>query len=183
MTESGDMPSGDIRVFGLIGWSGSGKTTLITAVIDDLVGRGISVSTMKRAHHGFDVDHPGKDSYLHRAAGATEVMVTSAKRWALMHESRGDPEPSIEDAARLMTQVDLLLIEGFKHHAHDKLEVHRPSIGKTLLAPSDPHIVAVASDEELTGLEVPLLDLNNQIAVADFIVRHCKLEPRSESAA
>lgn len=177
------MPSGEMRIFGLIGWSGSGKTTLITAVIDDLVGRGISVSTMKRAHHGFDVDHPGKDSYLHRTAGAMEVMVTSAKRWALMHESRGDPEPSIEDAVRLMTKVDLLLIEGFKHHSHDKLEVHRPSIGKSLLAPSDPYIVAVASDEALQGLEVPMLDLNDHAAITDFIVRHCKLQSRSESVA
>ena len=146
-----------MRIFGLVGWSGSGKTTLITTLIANLVARGISVSTMKRAHHGFDVDQPGKDSYLHRAAGAMEVMVTSAKRWALMHESRGDPELSIEEAARLMTKADLLLIEGFKHHAHDKLEVHRPSLGKPLLAHDDPRVVAVASDAPIEGLGVPRL--------------------------
>lgn len=177
------MPVDEMRIFGLVGWSGSGKTTLITALLENLVARGIAVSTMKRAHHGFDVDQPGKDSYLHRAAGAMEVLVTSAKRWALMHESRGDPEMSIEEAARMMTKVDLLLIEGFKHHGHDKLEVHRPSIGKSLLAPSDPYIVAVASDESLPGVEVPVLDLNDHSAIADFIVRHCALESRSESAA
>ena len=177
------MPSGDMRIFGLVGWSGSGKTILITTQIENLVARGISVSTMKRAHHGFDVDQPGKDSYLHRAAGAMEVMVTSAKRWALMHESRGDPELSIEEAARLMTKADLLFIEGFKHHGHDKLEVHRPSIGKSLLAPSDPYIVAVASDEKLPSVEVPVLNLNDHAAIADFIVRHCAVESRSESAA
>ena len=144
-----------MRIFGLAGWSGSGKTTLMTALIPELVGRGITVSTIKHAHHAFDVDQPGKDSWRHRQAGASEVMVVSERRWALMHELRGAPEPGLDELIPRMTPVDLLLVEGFKHHPHLKIEIYRPSLGKPPLHPDDPYVVAVASDEELPGLALP----------------------------
>ena len=172
-----------MKVFGVAGWSGSGKTTLLRALIPALVGRGLSVSTMKHAHHDFDIDQPGKDSYEHRKAGATEVLISSANRWALMHELRGGPEPSSEELIPQLTPVDLLLIEGFKTESHDKLEVHRPAHGKPLLAPGDAHIVAVASDEEIEELEVPRLDLNDIEAIADFIIAHCGLAARARGVA
>ena len=172
-----------MKIFGLAGWSGSGKTTLMVRLIPALIARGIAVSTIKHAHHAFDVDRPGKDSYEHREAGATEVMVSSAKRWALMHELRGEPEPKVEDLITRMTPVDLLLIEGFKNHAHPKLEVHRPALGKELLCASDPHVVAVASDAPLTGLRVPRLDLNDVPAIAEFVIGHCGLARRRAASA
>ena len=159
-----------MRTFGLVGWSGSGKTTLMVKLIPEIKARGLTVSTMKHTHHHFDIDKPGKDSYEHRAAGATEVMVISSRRWALMHELRERPEPDMEDMIGQMSPVDLLLIEGFKSHRHAKLEVFRPSVGKPLLSDTDPTVVAVASDEALDGLAVPVLDLNDVPAVADFIL-------------
>ncbi|MFO0293071.1 MAG: molybdopterin-guanine dinucleotide biosynthesis protein B [Rhodospirillales bacterium] len=167
-----------MKIFGLAGWSGSGKTTLMIRLIPALVARGVGVSTIKHAHSGFDVDRPGKDSHAHRMAGAREVLVSSAARFALMHELRGAPEPSVEELIARMSPVDLLLIEGFKHHAHDKLEVHRPSVGKPLLAPSDPRVVAVASDASLDGLRVPVLPIDDVPAIADFVVAHCGLGDR-----
>ena len=164
-----------MKVFGLAGWSGSGKTTLLVRLIPALVARGLSVSTIKHAHHAFDVDRPGKDSHSHRLAGAREVMVSSANRFALMHELRGAPEPTVEELVARMSPVDLLLIEGFKHHAHDKLEVHRPALGKPLLAPDDPRVVAVASDVPLEGLPVPRLPLDDIEAIAGFVVDRCGL--------
>ena len=165
-----------MRVFGLAGWSGSGKTTLVARLVPELVRRGFSVSTMKHAHHDFDVDTPGKDSYEHRRAGATEVLVTSNNRWALMHELRGTPEPTPEALIQAMTPVDLLLIEGFKHYDHDKLEVHRQVIGKPFLYPEDERVVALASDARLDGVPLPVIDLNDIPAIADFIVAHCALD-------
>jgi len=161
-----------MRIFGLAGWSGSGKTTLMTALIPELVSRGISVSTLKHAHHAFDVDRPGKDSWRHRQAGAQEVMVSSQNRWALMHELRGAPEPSFEDLVRRMSPVDLLLVEGFKRHRHPKIEVYRSSLGKPHLHPGDPFVVAIASDEELPELALPCLPLSDAGAVASFILAH-----------
>jgi molybdopterin-guanine dinucleotide biosynthesis adapter protein len=172
-----------MKIFGLAGWSGSGKTTLLVKLIPVLVGRGISVSTLKHAHHQFDVDRPGKDSYEHRAAGATEVMISSTNRFALMHELRGAPEPTVEALIARMTPVDLLLIEGYKSHAHDKLEVHRPSVGKPLLAATDPRVVAVASDVPLPGLSVPVLEIDDVAGIADFILAHCGLAPAARRAA
>jgi molybdopterin-guanine dinucleotide biosynthesis protein MobB len=166
-----------MKVFGLAGWSGSGKTTLLIRLIPEFVARGISVSTIKHAHHGFDIDQPGKDSHAHRMAGAREVMVSSGRRFALMHELRGAPEPALEDLVARMSPVDLLLVEGFKHHAHDKLEVHRPSVGKPLLAPSDERVVAVASDVQLAGLGVPVLPIDDVPAIAAFVIAHCDLGP------
>ena len=161
-----------MRIFGLAGWSGSGKTTLMTALIPEFVGRGITVSTIKHAHHAFDVDQPGKDSWRHRQAGASEVLVVSERRWALMHELRGAPEPGLDELVPRVTPVDLLLVEGFKHHSHPKIEIYRPSLAKPPLHPDDPDVVAVASDEELPGLALPRLPLGDPVAIADFILQY-----------
>jgi molybdopterin-guanine dinucleotide biosynthesis protein MobB len=158
-----------MRIFGLAGWSGSGKTTLLTRLIPELVRRGTSVSTIKHAHHEFDIDKPGKDSWLHRQAGAREVMVASARRFALMHELREAPEPMLDELVARLAPVDLLLVEGFKREPHPKLEVHRPVIGKPFLYPDDPHIVAVASDAVLT-VPLPVLALDDVAAIADLIL-------------
>jgi molybdopterin-guanine dinucleotide biosynthesis protein B len=162
-----------MKIFGIAGWSGSGKTSLMVRLLPELIGMGLRVSTMKHAHHAFDVDQPGKDSYNHREAGASEVMITSANRWALMHENRGDAEPSIDELVRHMTPVDLLLIEGFKRSPHSKLEVFRRATGKPLLALEDGHVVAVASDEPVPEVDIPVLDLNRADAIARFVVTHC----------
>jgi molybdopterin-guanine dinucleotide biosynthesis protein B len=164
-----------MKIFGLAGWSGAGKTSLMVRLLPALTGRGLAVSTMKHAHHAFDVDTPGKDSFEHRRAGATEVLVTSANRWALMHELRGAPEAEMEALVARMTPVDLLLIEGFKHHAHDKLEVFRRDVGKPLLCVADPRVVAVASDGAVHEARVPVIDLDDTRAIADFIAAHCGL--------
>ena len=160
-----------MHIFGLAGWSGSGKTTLMTALIPELAARGLSVSTIKHAHHEFDVDRPGKDSWRHRQAGAQEVMVASSRRWALMRELRDAQEPSLDELVARMSLVDLLLVEGWKRHPHPKIEVHRPSLGKPPLYPEDPWVVAIASDEQLQA-PVPLLPLGDPQAVAAFISAH-----------
>jgi molybdopterin-guanine dinucleotide biosynthesis adapter protein len=165
-----------MKIFGIAGWSGSGKTNLMIRLLPELIGMGLRVSTMKHAHHAFDVDQPGKDSYNHREAGASEVMITSANRWALMHENRGAAEPSIDELVRHMTPVDLLLIEGFKWSPHPKLEVFRRATGKPLLALEDAHVVAVASDEPVPEVSIPLLDLNRADLVARFVVTHCGIQ-------
>lgn len=161
---------------GIVGWSGSGKTSLLVELLPRLKDLGLKVSTMKHAHHRFDVDKPGKDSFQHREAGASEVMVVTSSRWVLMHESREEPEPSIEALIERMTPVDLLLIEGFKTHHHPKLEIHRASEGKPLLCLSDPEIVAVASDCPLPDLRIPRLDLNNPATIVDFILAFTDLK-------
>ncbi len=164
------------RTFGLAGWSGSGKTTLLTRLLPELTRRGISVSTVKHAHHDFDVDKPGKDSWRHREAGATEVMVSSTARWALMHEHRGAPETTLAELVRRMSPVDLVIVEGFKGETHAKLEVHRPALGKPLLCRDDPHIFAIASDAPLAGVALPVLPLVDAAASARFILAHFCLE-------
>ena len=159
-----------MRVIGLAGWSGAGKTTLIAQVLPRLVARGLRVSTLKHAHHSFDLDRPGKDSHTHRAAGATEVLVSSANRWAVLHELRGEPEPDLRALLAKLSPVDLVIVEGFKRENHPKLEVHRPSVGKPLLQPDDPQIVAIASDAPLRGLRVPVIALDDIEAVLDVLV-------------
>jgi len=170
-----------MKIFGLAGWSGSGKTTLAIKLIPALVGCGVTVSTIKHAHHSFDIDHPGKDSYQHRQAGATEVMVTSGERWALMRELRGAAELSIEDLVARMSPVDLVLVEGFKREPHDKLEVFRAERNRLPLCRKDPRIVVIASDEPdcaaLADVALPRLDLNDVGVIADFIIAHCGLAP------
>jgi len=163
-----------MKTFGFAGWSGSGKTTLIEKLLPLLVKRGLRVSLIKHAHHSFDVDVPGKDSYRHRHAGAAEVLVTSSRRWVLMHELRGAPEPSFEEQVKHLSPCDLLIVEGFKHAPIPKLEVWRAGTGEPLLHPNDAHIVAVASDVKVET-RLPLLDLNDAQAIAEFIVRHHKL--------
>jgi molybdopterin-guanine dinucleotide biosynthesis protein B len=160
-----------MRIIGFAGWSGSGKTTLLARLIPALVANGKSVSSIKHAHHAFDIDQPGKDSHTHRVAGATEVLVGSARRWALIHELRQEPEPSLGALLGRMTEVDLVLVEGFKRDSHPKIEVHRPSVGKPLLQPDDPHIIAVASDAALR-LPLPVLDLNDIDAISGFVWQH-----------
>ena len=159
-----------MRIFGLAGWSGSGKTTLLTALVPKFAARGLTVSTIKHAHHDFDVDRPGKDSWRHRQAGAQEVMVASSRRWALMHELRTRPEPALEELIKRMSPVDLLLVEGFKSHPHPKIEVYRRSVGKPFLHPEDAHIIAIASDEPL-DVPLPQLPLSDATAIANFILQ------------
>jgi len=163
-----------MKVFGVAGWSGSGKTTLIEKLIPRFVKRGLRVSLIKHAHHTFDVDQPGKDSWRHRHAGAAEVLVTSSRRWVLMHELRGTQEPTFDDQVKHLSPCDLLIVEGFKHAPIPKLEVWRATTGEGMLHPQDPHVVAVASDERIET-RLPLLDLNDDAGIAGFIVKHLKL--------
>jgi len=160
-----------MKVFGFAGWSGSGKTTLIEKLIPLFVAEGLRVVVIKHAHHDFDVDEPGKDSYRHRMAGASEVMVSSSRRWVLMHELRESPEPTLEELMQHVSPCDLLLVEGFKKEAIPKLEVYRATLGKPLLFPEDPHIVAVAGDVALTQ-NILLIDINNHAQVSDFVLKH-----------
>ncbi|MFZ1088048.1 MAG: molybdopterin-guanine dinucleotide biosynthesis protein B [Xanthobacteraceae bacterium] len=161
-----------MRIIGLAGWSGSGKTTLLAKVIPRIVARGLKVSTVKHAHHSFDMDRPGKDSHSHRMAGATEVLVGSANRWAVVHELRGEAEPTLSALLRKASPVDLVLVEGYKGESHPKLEVYRAANGKPLLHPGDPAIVAVASDAPLSGVRIPVLDLNDIEGITDILLRH-----------
>ena len=165
-----------MRLFGFAGWSGSGKTTLIVKLLPEFARRGISVSTVKHAHHKFDVDQPGKDSHQHREAGAREVLVSSANRWALMHENRGVPEASLEELIARLSPVDLVLIEGFKSYPNDKIEIRRKNDTGPFLHTTDPHVVAIASDAPIGGLSLPVLDLDDVTAIAEFIIAHCALE-------
>jgi molybdopterin-guanine dinucleotide biosynthesis protein B len=172
-----------MKVIGVTGWSGSGKTTLMVSLLPELIGRGVRVSTMKHTHHNFEIDRPGKDSYRHREAGANEVLLGSSKRWVLLHEVRDEAETTIEDLIKRMTPVDLLLIEGFKSEKHAKIEVHRPAVGSPLLCHDDPTIVAVACDQALPDLALPLLDLNNVAGIADFIVGYCGIDAKVVNGA
>ena len=160
-----------MKIFGFAGWSGSGKTTLIEKIIPQITGRGLSVSVIKHAHHGFDVDKPGKDSWRHREAGASEILLISDERWVLMHELRGAPEPDLDVQLGRLSPCDIVLVEGFKNVQIPKIEVHRPAHSRPLLYPDNPAIVAIATDGEL---DAPLerLDLNDPAAVAGFILHH-----------
>ena len=158
-----------MRVIGLAGWNGAGKTTLLRRLIPLLCVRGLQVSTLKHAHHSFDVDQPGKDSWEHRQAGAREVLVASSARWALMHELRSETEPGLPALLAHMSPVDLVLVEGFKGEAHPKIEVHRAANAKPLLYLDDPSIIAVASDIALRGLAIPLHHLDDVAAIADTV--------------
>lgn len=156
-----------MRIIGLAGWSGSGKTTLVTKLIPCLIARGVKVSTLKHAHHGFDLDQPGKDSFMHRVSGATEVIVSSSRRWAVLHELRDEPEWDLRDLVAKMTPVDLVLVEGYKRDDFPKIEVHRAANCKPLIHPEDPHIVAIAADIALPQVKVPVVDLDDIAAIAD----------------
>ena len=159
-----------MRVFGFAGWSGSGKTTLIEALVPRLVARGWRVSLAKHAHHDFDVDRPGKDSHRHRMAGCEEVLVTSAMRWALIHELRGAPELSLADAIGRLSPCDVVLVEGWKRAAIPKLEVWRPMLGKPALHPGDPNVVGVATDAPASiPAGMPVFGLNDVDGIATFV--------------
>src|SRR5215469_9562646 len=164
-----------MRIIGLAGWSGSGKNTLLAKIIPLLVARGLTVSTVKHAHHGFDVDTPGKDSHTHRTAGATEVLVASSKRWALMHELREEPEPSIYDLLQKMSPVDLVLIEGFKSAHHTRIEVYRKEVGKLPFHTENPHVVGIVSDTPFPDAGRPVVDINDVEAVVALVL--AKAEP------
>jgi molybdopterin-guanine dinucleotide biosynthesis adapter protein len=159
-----------MKVIGLAGWSGAGKTTLLTRVIPHLLGKGLRVSVIKHAHHSFDVDVPGKDSWVHRQSGATEVLVSSGKRWALMHELRGAPEPRLPELLKKMSPVDLVIVEGFKSEPHCKIEVHRAANSKGMLFPDDPGIVGIATDAELKTT-LPVAHLDDIPAIAAMMQR------------
>ena len=159
-------------MIGLAGWSGSGKTTLITKVLPVLIKRGLTISTLKHAHHGFDLDQPGKDSFMHRAAGASEVIISSAKRWAVLHELREEPEWDMPALLKKIAPVDLVLVEGYKRESFPKIEIYRGANGKPLLHSEDKFIVAVASDTQLPDVTLPVIDLNDIDAVADALLKH-----------
>ena len=158
-----------MKVFGIAGFSGSGKTTLIEKLIPAIRARGLRVSVIKHAHHGFDLDRPGKDSWRHREAGASEVLMLSGQRWVLMHELRGAAEPTLEAQLAILSPCDLVLIEGFKAAPVPKVEVFRPANGKPPLWPENPHVVAVATDAAI-DTALPMLDVNDPAAIADFIL-------------
>lgn len=163
-----------MRIYGVVGWKNAGKTGLMTRLVTEITGRGLTVSTVKHAHHSFDVDQPGKDSHRHRLAGATEVLLASRNRFALMHELRNAPEPPLELLLSKLAPVDLVLVEGYKRESHPKLEAHRAETGNPLLALGDPTVRAVASDVPLS-LDCPVFDLNDTGAIAEFILREVGL--------
>ncbi|MFY0618417.1 MULTISPECIES: molybdopterin-guanine dinucleotide biosynthesis protein B [unclassified Shimia] len=158
-----------MQIYGVVGWKNSGKTGLMERLVTEMAGRGLSVSTIKHAHHSFDVDQPGKDSHRHRVAGAREVLLASRTRWALMHELRDESEPSLAVLLEQLSPVDLVLIEGYKRDGHAKIEAHRHETGNPLIAPEDPTIRGIASDVALDS-DRPVLDLNDTKSIADFIL-------------
>ena len=160
-----------LKVIGLAGWSGAGKTTLLTRLIPLLVSRGVRVATLKHAHHGFDIDHPGKDSHLHRQAGASEVIVSSSRRWAQIREVDEGAEARLPDLLRRLSPAGLALVEGFKRESHPKLEVFRAANGRQPIHPDDPRIVAVASDVPFPEARVPVVGLDEIGAIADLVLR------------
>jgi len=163
-----------MNVFGVTGWKNAGKTGLMERLVAEINGRGHSVSTLKHAHHTFDVDHPGKDSHRHRLAGASQVLLASTERWALMNEHRGAEEPSLSELLAKLEPVDVVLIEGWKRDSHPKVEAWRAETGNPLIAPNDPTILAVASD---TSFEIdrPMFDLDDTAAIANFILDYLEM--------
>ncbi len=167
------------RVFGVTGWKNSGKTTLTERLVAELTQRGWTVSTVKHAHHAFDIDQPGTDSFRHRVSGASEVAIVSGARWALMHELRGDLEPDLESILGRMSPCDLVLIEGYKRESHKKIEVRRlEAKSREPLAPSDPNIVAIAADHPQGETGLPVFTLDDLAAIADFVETHSGLRAR-----
>ncbi len=160
------------RVLGITGWKNSGKTTLTEKLVAELVQRGWTVSTVKHAHHDFDIDKPGADSFRHREAGATEVAIVSDRRWALMHELRNEEEPTLDDILSRLAPCDIVLVEGYKREAHKKIEARRlEAKDRTPLSANDPNIVAIAADFTVEGESLPVFDLNDTKSMADFVER------------
>jgi molybdopterin-guanine dinucleotide biosynthesis protein B len=160
-----------MHIIGLAGWSGSGKTTLLARVIPRIVAQGLKVSTVKHAHHGFDIDQPGKDSHTHRMAGASEVIVSSMRRWAIVHELRGEAELTLAEILDKISTVDLVVVEGFKREQHPKLEVHRAALGKPLIYPDDRNVVAIACDTPMPSARIPVLHLDDTEGIAEMMLR------------
>lgn len=169
-----------MRVYGVVGWKNAGKTTLMERLVTEITGRGFTVSTIKHAHHVFDVDRPGKDSYRHREAGAQEVLVASGARWALMHELRENDEPSLEALLARMSPVDLILIEGYKRDSHSKVEAYRAETGAPLIALDDPTVKAIATNDDVEAAQ-PVLPLDNPKAIASFILGDVGLPLKAEN--
>ena len=165
-----------MKVYGVVGWKNSGKTTLVERLVIEITGRGFTVSTVKHAHHTFDVDHEGKDSHRHRSAGAKEVLLASRNRWALMHENRGEPEAPLSEFLEKLAPVDLVLIEGYKRDGHAKVEAHRAETKQGLIAAEDDTIRAIASNHPLDGMSVPVLELDDVAGIASFILKEVGLE-------
>lgn len=159
-----------MKIYGVVGWRNSGKTTLMEKLVAEITSRGVSVSSVKHAHHAFDIDHEGKDSWRHRQAGAREVLVCSGARWALMHELRGAEEPPLAVLLEKLSAVDLVLVEGYKRDLHPKVEAFRSATGNSLIASEEATIRAVASDQPIDGLDRPNFDLNDVRGIADFIL-------------
>jgi molybdopterin-guanine dinucleotide biosynthesis adapter protein len=160
-----------MRIIGLAGWSGSGKTTLLAKVIPRIVAQGLKVSTIKHAHHGFDIDQPGKDSHTHRMAGASEVIVSSMRRWAIVHELRGEAELTLAELLEKISPADLVIAEGYKSAHHPKLEVHRVALGKPLIYRDDRSVVAIACDVPLPAAPIPILHLDDVEGIAEMMLR------------
>jgi molybdopterin-guanine dinucleotide biosynthesis adapter protein len=163
-----------MRLIGLAGWSGAGKTTLLSKLIPELTGRGYRVSTLKHAHHNFDLDKPGKDSWVHRHAGATEVLITSERRFALMHELRDEAEPTLGELVRKLSPVDLVIVEGFKRGPHPKIEIWRAANARPHLYPDDEAIRAIAADEALPDAPLPVVDLDDIATIADVVLAEAR---------
>ena len=158
-----------MKIFGVTGWKNSGKTGLVERLVAEFIHRGLSVSTVKHAHHTFDVDHPGRDSYRHRVAGAKEVLLVSKNRWAIMHELRDEDEPNLAEILTKIEKVDLVIIEGFKRDRHPKIEAFREETKTQVIALKDDTIVAVAAGSSLPDLSIPVFDLDSTSEIADFI--------------
>jgi len=165
-----------MKTFGIMGWKNNGKTGLMERLVREITARGFTVSTIKHAHHRFDIDQKGKDSFRHREAGAQEVLLSSSNRYALMHEVRGEVEPTLEVLLGKLSPVDLVLIEGYKRDTHAKIEAHRTAVARPLIARDDKTVVAVASDIELTGLAQPVFSLDDTKAITEFILSYVGLE-------
>ena len=159
-----------MKLYGVVGWKNNGKTTLVERLVTEITGRGITVSTIKHAHHGFDIDAKGKDSHRHRTAGATEVMIGSGVRWALLHELRDAPEPPLQDLLARLSPVDLVIVEGYKRDTHRKIEVRRSEAARELIAANDPNVRALATDSPVSGSDLPQFDLDSIGKIADFII-------------
>lgn len=166
-----------MKVFGVVGWKNNGKTTLMERLVGHLTDSGYRVSTVKHAHHEVDLDQPGKDTWRHRQAGAREVVLATARRWAVIHELRSEPEPALDALLARMTPVDLVLVEGFKRFGHPKLEVHRRERGTPLLATEDPSIVALATDEPVPELQLPQFELDDVPRIARFVLERAAAWP------
>ncbi|MFN0194712.1 MAG: molybdopterin-guanine dinucleotide biosynthesis protein B [Aestuariivirga sp.] len=164
-----------MKVIGVAGFKNAGKTTLVEKLVAVLTSRGHRISTVKHAHHSFDIDHEGRDSFRHRKAGASEVAVVSASRWAIIHEARGDAEPSLEDVLAKLGPCDLVIVEGYKRDNHDKIEVRNLALDHPILAGDDPTVVAIAANGAVANSPVPVFDRDDVTALADFIEKHMRL--------